>query len=91
MRWTVAGHPGRLRITETLFTTTGFLNVTAAVQSWASGASNYDPNNPVASSFTQVVWKATTQVGCAACQCAPGTVIADDKGDVRILSSISIL
>jgi len=30
----------------------------------------YDPKNPVYSHFTQVVWKSTTQVGCAVAKCS---------------------
>jgi len=30
----------------------------------------YDPNNPQPSHFTQVVWKGTTQVGCAVQDCS---------------------
>lgn len=30
----------------------------------------YNPNNPVPSHFTQVVWKATTEVGCAVQSCS---------------------
>jgi len=30
----------------------------------------YNPNNPVPSHFTQVVWKGTTQVGCAVSTCS---------------------
>ncbi|KIK71203.1 hypothetical protein GYMLUDRAFT_320972 [Collybiopsis luxurians FD-317 M1] len=40
-----------------------------AIASWANEASQYDPSNPQASHFTQMVWKATTQVGCALAQC----------------------
>ena len=32
----------------------------------------YNPNNPTYSHFTQMVWKATTQLGCAVTTCAPG-------------------
>ena len=34
-----------------------------------SCAAQYDPNNPVASHFTQVVWKSTTTLGCAVATC----------------------
>ncbi|EKM60983.1 uncharacterized protein PHACADRAFT_247249 [Phanerochaete carnosa HHB-10118-sp] len=45
-------------------------DIATAVGSWTSEVSQYDPNNPVPSHFTQVVWKATTQVGCAEQQCS---------------------
>jgi len=41
-----------------------------ALGSWAAEASQYDASNPVASHFTQMVWKATTEVGCAVAQCS---------------------
>ncbi|EPT04257.1 hypothetical protein FOMPIDRAFT_1021941 [Fomitopsis schrenkii] len=40
-----------------------------AIQSWTNEVSSYDPNNPQPSHFTQVVWKATTQLGCAVQNC----------------------
>ncbi|EKM57288.1 uncharacterized protein PHACADRAFT_208390 [Phanerochaete carnosa HHB-10118-sp] len=43
--------------------------IASAVGSWASEASQYNPSNPVASHFTQMVWKATTELGCAEQQC----------------------
>ncbi|THH06365.1 hypothetical protein EW145_g4138 [Phellinidium pouzarii] len=43
--------------------------ITSAVQSWTNEASQYNPSSPVASHFTQVVWKATTQLGCAVQSC----------------------
>jgi len=45
--------------------TGGAYNIAAAVKSWTDEASSYDSNNPVPSHFTQVVWKSTTQLGCA--------------------------
>ena len=39
------------------------------IKLWADEAPEYDPNNPVASHFTQMVWKATTKVGCAEALC----------------------
>ncbi|PIL30254.1 transporter [Ganoderma sinense ZZ0214-1] len=40
-------------------------DIAAAVKSWTDEVSQYNPNNPQPSHFTQVVWKATKQVGCA--------------------------
>jgi hypothetical protein len=31
---------------------------------------DYDPKNPTYSHFKQVVWKSTTQVGCAVATCS---------------------
>ncbi|GAB1520743.1 hypothetical protein RhiTH_003831 [Rhizoctonia solani] len=45
------------------------LGATAAVKMWTDEASEYNPNNPQYSHFTQVVWKATTEVGCAVRSC----------------------
>ncbi|KAF8507059.1 CAP domain-containing protein [Russula emetica] len=50
--------------------TGGAYTITTAVQSWTDEVSQYDPNSPVPSHFTQVVWKATTQVGCAHQDCS---------------------
>lgn len=44
--------------------------ISAAISSWTSEVSEYDPSNPQASHFTQVVWKATTEVGCAVQECS---------------------
>ncbi|KZT06894.1 PR-1-like protein [Laetiporus sulphureus 93-53] len=43
--------------------------IAAAIQSWTDEASQYNPSDPVASHFTQVVWKATTEVGCGMQEC----------------------
>ncbi|KAJ6590279.1 PR-1-like protein [Mycena sp. CBHHK59/15] len=43
--------------------------IPVAIQSWANEASQYDPNNPVPSHWTQMVWKATTKLGCAVQSC----------------------
>ncbi|CAL1702405.1 unnamed protein product [Somion occarium] len=40
-----------------------------AVKSWTDEVSEYDPNDPQPSHFTQVVWKGTDQVGCAVQSC----------------------
>ncbi|KAH9857844.1 CAP domain-containing protein [Lenzites betulinus] len=44
-------------------------DIQAAVKSWTDEVSEYDPSNPQPSHFTQVVWKASTQVGCAVQSC----------------------
>jgi len=45
-------------------------DIAAAVKSWTDEVSEYSPSNPVASHFTQVVWKSSTQVGCAVQSCS---------------------
>ena len=40
----------------------------------------YDPKNPEPSHFTQVVWKATTQLGCASAICPAGSILPADDG-----------
>ncbi|KAF8973740.1 CAP domain-containing protein [Flammula alnicola] len=44
--------------------------IATAIKSWTDEVSQYDPNNQVPSHFTQVVWKGTTQVGCAVQSCS---------------------
>ncbi|KAM5541317.1 hypothetical protein V8D89_004871 [Ganoderma adspersum] len=50
---------------ENLAAGTGNYDIAAAIKGWTDEAPQYDPQNPQASHFTQVVWKATTQLGCA--------------------------
>jgi len=49
-------------------TGSGF-DIAAAITLWTDEVSEYDPSNPQPSHFTQVVWKATTQVGCGVQSC----------------------
>ncbi|KAF8267771.1 CAP domain-containing protein [Lactarius quietus] len=55
---------------ENLAAGTGDYTIADAVGDWAAEVSQYDPNNPVYSHFTQIVWKSTTQVGCAVQNCS---------------------
>ncbi|KAJ7154738.1 CAP domain-containing protein [Mycena filopes] len=57
---------------ENLAAGTGDFSITAAVKAWTDEVSEYDPNDPpppgqwgLAGHFTQVVWKATREFGCA--------------------------
>ena len=49
-------------------------SVTESVLSWASWSVNYKYENLTYSSFTRVIWKNTTEVGCAFADCAAGTI-----------------
>lgn len=44
-------------------------DIRAAIKSWTDEVSSYNPNNPVPSHFTQVVWKSTKKVGCGVQMC----------------------
>ncbi|KAH9486756.1 Protein PRY2 [Psilocybe cubensis] len=43
--------------------------ISQAIKDWTDEVSDYNPSNPVASHFTQVVWKGTSEVGCAVQSC----------------------
>ncbi|KAG8761914.1 hypothetical protein FRC11_012276 [Ceratobasidium sp. 423] len=45
-----------------------------AIGFWNAESKDYNPENPISSHWTQVVWKGTTKLGCAMKQCPPGTV-----------------
>ncbi|KAL0950954.1 hypothetical protein HGRIS_007706 [Hohenbuehelia grisea] len=44
-------------------------NIESAIKSWTDESKDYNPSNPNPSHFTQVVWKGSTQLGCAMAQC----------------------
>ncbi|KAJ7225808.1 CAP domain-containing protein, partial [Mycena pura] len=54
---------------ENLAAGTGVYTIPQAVKDWTDEVSEYNPNSPQASHFTQVVWKATTLIGCAVQTC----------------------
>ncbi|RAH82588.1 PR-1-like protein [Aspergillus japonicus CBS 114.51] len=60
----------------------GFLNATAAVAAWGDEGLRYNFRDPTGFTeetghFTQLVWRATTEVGCAAVDC--GVDVNDGK------------
>ena len=70
-------------LAENLAAGGGDFTVTDAINLWTAEVKDYDPQHPTYSHFTQVVWKATTEVGCAVATCS-GKMLG--WGDVRILS-----
>ncbi|KAJ3561574.1 hypothetical protein NP233_g10111 [Leucocoprinus birnbaumii] len=54
---------------ENIVAATGNFPVSAAVGTFVQDESSYNPAHPVYNHFTQVVWKSTTQLGCAASTC----------------------
>ncbi|KII95013.1 hypothetical protein PLICRDRAFT_169713 [Plicaturopsis crispa FD-325 SS-3] len=54
---------------ENLAAGAGWFSPAAAVQVFTQDFSEYSPENPTYNHFTQVVWKATTQLGCASAKC----------------------
>ncbi|KAG9124400.1 hypothetical protein FRC07_011760 [Ceratobasidium sp. 392] len=59
---------------ENLAAGTGNYGALNAVKGWTDEIKDYDPRNPKPSHFTQVVWKSSTQLGCAVKQCPPGSI-----------------
>lgn len=54
---------------ENLAAGTGAFTIEQAIALWNAEEPDYDPSNPQFSHWTQVVWKSTTQVGCAVQTC----------------------
>jgi uncharacterized protein YkwD len=54
---------------ENLAAGTGAFPIDKAVKGWTDEARDYNRNDPQASHFTQVVWKASTELGCAHAKC----------------------
>jgi len=54
---------------ENLSAGSGDFSIAAAIKLWTDEESQYDPANPQYSHYTQVVWKSTTDVGCAVASC----------------------
>jgi len=54
---------------ENIVAAAGHFPITKAMQQFVLDESDYDPANPTYNHFTQVVWKSTTQLGCAGATC----------------------
>ncbi|KAB5595074.1 Ubiquitin carboxyl-terminal hydrolase [Ceratobasidium theobromae] len=71
---------------ENLAAGTGNYGPLDAVKGWTdemSQTEDYDSRNPKPSHFTQVVWKSTTQLGCAVKECPPGSIFPAKFGVAR--------
>jgi uncharacterized protein YkwD len=44
-------------------------DIRAAIKSWTDESPQYNPNKPISSHFTQVVWKSSASLGCAVATC----------------------
>ncbi|WWC92954.1 uncharacterized protein L201_007917 [Kwoniella dendrophila CBS 6074] len=51
----------------------GAISITSSIDMWMDEASQYDPENPSFSHFTQVVWQSTETIGCAKIDCGVNT------------------
>lgn len=69
---------------ENMASQSGQLTPAQAVQMWMSEAADYNPNNPGFSEqtghYTQVVWKASVNVGCYIAECAAGSMFPAKYG-----------
>ena len=79
-------NPGRgTNVGENVFGSSGTATAQGAVSSWAAEKANYtyatNSCNGVCGHYTQIVWRATTKVGCAVATCAGlqfgGTLVCD--------------
>ncbi|KAF9654339.1 PR-1-like protein [Thelephora ganbajun] len=71
---------------ENLAAGSGGYTVTDAINGWTGEAKDYNPGNPVPSHFTQVVWKSTTEVGCAVITCPPGSIFDASYGNAQFIA-----
>jgi len=63
----------------------GYANTTSAIDAWASESDKYKYSPPTGFSektghFTQLVWKATTDVGCGVADCSANNSDNSDDG-----------
>ncbi|KIK04705.1 hypothetical protein K443DRAFT_130699 [Laccaria amethystina LaAM-08-1] len=54
---------------ENIVAATGDFSIPAAMGTFVQDAADHNPANPTYTHFTQVIWKSTTQLGCAVSKC----------------------
>jgi len=54
---------------ENLSAGSGAFSIADAIKLWSDEESQYDPANPQYSHYTQMVWKSTSETGCAVASC----------------------
>ncbi|KAK7027950.1 Transcription factor [Paramarasmius palmivorus] len=57
---------------ENLAWGTGSIGIPAVIKLWADSEKSYDPSNPQYSTWTQMVWKSSKELGCAQATCPVG-------------------
>ena len=69
--------------------------VGSSFDEWADEAQYYNWSNPGYSEstghFTQVVWKATSQLGCGIATCGPNTIFEDWQQVSRLSRAYSLI
>ncbi|GAA5958563.1 hypothetical protein JCM8115_002506 [Rhodotorula mucilaginosa] len=63
----------------------GISTALQGISAWEAEAPQYDPANPNYSHFTQMVWKASTQLGCVQQVCPAGTLFDAKYGPAYFL------
>lgn len=63
-------HGGADGAGQNLAAGTGSQSAQSSVDMWMDEEKDYDPANPNYSHFTQVVWKASTELGCYQSKCS---------------------
>lgn len=66
-------------------------NVAQAIKMWNDEEPEYNPNSPVASHYTQVIWKDSTQLGCAVVACNIASFAGGATSNFYVVSFLALL